>query len=438
MKTIVDYKGIQKLFNEVITHSQGIENPHTDSLFKEWSEKKAHFIERWGGLTYELPETITLDRPEEDKRILYLDFIFDATIFCPEKKDLLKRFLEDQGQEGFYSNRVVKGLNEDGIKVQEGSKLSKSLKFFYDDKVILDKVQTRMSRLIQDCKITGKMVMSVHPLDFLSSSETVHKWHSCHALDGEYRTGNLSYMQDSHTFLFYLKAEEESVLPHFPFEWNSKKWRMLMYMSKDEQIFVRGRQYPFSNDKAVEISTDMLRQFYDLKDFTNWVDVKERVSNLMFDEVGSLQYNDCLCSPNYSPMGMYHKDREDDTHIKQNKSRMRIGEAVECLECGMNMVTYSSSMSCEECAGYTYCDCCGEACYEDDMYDLEGETLCEFCFDEQGVYCSRCDETFNHYTTDMEWDDWDECCYCPNCTYEIEQERKKQAEAELEKIVDFL
>lgn len=431
-------KDIQTLFNEVIKYSQGIENPITDDVFKNWAKNKAHFIEKWGGLRKELPEVVTLDRPEEDKRIMFLDFIFDATIFCYEKKDLIKRFLEDQGVEGFYSNRVIKALDEDGIKIPKGAKLSKALKVFYDDKVILDKVQTRMSRLIQDCKITGKFVMSVHPLDFLSSSETAHNWHSCHSLDGEYRTGNLSYMGDEHTFMFYLKAEEDCKLPNFPFEWNSKKWRMLMYMSKDEQVFVRGRQYPFSNDRAVELATDMLKKYYNLDNFTEWTDVKSRINNLMFDDIGSLQYNDCLCSPSYSPMAIYNKDKEDDTHIRTNKSRMRVGEAVECLECGRHMISYSSSMCCDECAGYTYCECCGEACYEDDMYSLDGDMLCEFCFDEQSVYCERCDETYNQYTTDMVWDEEDDCCYCPSCMAEIEGERAKEREEYPEYIADFL
>ena len=40
----------------------------------------------------------------------------------------------------------------------------------------------------------GYLYLSIHPLDYLSISETNHGWRSCHALDGEYRNGNLSYL----------------------------------------------------------------------------------------------------------------------------------------------------------------------------------------------------------------------------------------------------
>ena len=438
MMNATEYKGIQEKFNRVVTHSQSINNPHTDELFEAWAKNKAHFIKDWGGLTYELPDVITLDRPEEDKKILFLDFIFDATIFAGEKRELVKEFIETQQKEGFYANRVITSFDKKGIKVPVGMKLSKALKFFYDDKVILDKIQTRMSRIIQDCKITGKMVMSVHPLDFLSSSETAHKWHSCHALDGEYRAGNLSYMADEHTFMFYLKAEEEYDLPNFPFKWNSKKWRMLAYMSKEQELIIAGRQYPFSNERATDICISMLKDKYDLsKHIEKWTDVSKTISDLMYDDLGSLHYNDCLTSPTYKPVAIYRADLENELYNPKNAFKMRIGDSVVCLDCGEEMISYSSTMSCEHCAGYTYCDCCGEAGFEDDMYYLEGELMCEFCFEEQGVYCQGCDETFNHYLTDMLWDEEDGCCYCPDCAQALEEKRKKEEE-EIYSMVDFI
>lgn len=84
--------------------------------------------------------------------------------------------------------------------------------------------------LIQEDKVTGILCLSIHPLDYLSLSENTYNWRSCHALDGEYRAGNLSYMMDNTTVVCYLKGEDEAELPHFPAEvkWNSKKWRMLL------------------------------------------------------------------------------------------------------------------------------------------------------------------------------------------------------------------
>ena len=427
---MINYKDIQTKFNEVIEHSQGISEAQTDGLFKQWAKNKAHFIEKWGGLTVELPDEIVLDRPEDDKKILYQDYIGDIVMFADKSKEL-KHFLNAQTQEGFYQNKVVSTFDEYGIKIPAGMKLSKSLKFFFEDEKLLDKFQTRLSRLIQDCKITGRMVMSVHPLDFLSSSETAHNWHSCHALDGEFRAGNLSYMADKHTFMVYLKADKNYKLPNFPFEWNSKKWRMLLYAREDYKIFIRGRQYPFSNDTALEIATnELIGKYYDISNFTEWTDVSDAINCLMKNELGALQYNDCINSPSYKPFAIMDKSLPaDEIYNRDNKMKMIIGDAVECVECGCMMISYSSSMSCDECAGYVYCEHCGEACYEDELYNLEGDLVCESCWDDAAIYCEGCDETFNSYNTDMIWDEETDAYYCQDCYELLLENREKEKES---------
>ena len=105
------YAYIQKKFNEVIEHSQGIHEAKTEGLFKQWAANKAHFIDKWGGLTVELPEEIVLDRAEEDKRILYQDYVSDV-IFYSDKQKELRHFFNSQTEEGFYQNKVVNAFDE--------------------------------------------------------------------------------------------------------------------------------------------------------------------------------------------------------------------------------------------------------------------------------------------------------------------------------------
>lgn len=61
-------------------------------------------------------------------------------------------------------------------------------------------------------------------LRFLTSSVNTYNWRSCHALDGEYRAGNLSYMADNVTFMCYIKGEAKLQYPFLPhgISWNSK------------------------------------------------------------------------------------------------------------------------------------------------------------------------------------------------------------------------
>ena len=125
----------------------------------------------------------------------------------------------------------------------------KALKFFIDNEGALRHYQDRISNIIQANSFSGILCLSIHPLDYLSSSENMSNWRSCHALDGEYAAGNLSYMTDPSTIICYLKSNDENdvILPMFPPDvpWNSKKWRCLLHFSDDKDMMFMSKHYPF-------------------------------------------------------------------------------------------------------------------------------------------------------------------------------------------------
>ena len=149
-----------------------------------------------------------------------------------------------------------------GVKLFMGSSTGnmlvdrqESLKKIFSDAGMLIMTHCEDQQIIQENTITGTLCFSVHPLDFLSSSENTHNWRSCHSLDGEYRGGNLSYMVDDCTFMCYLRSDGyDHQLPNFPHEvkWNSKKWRVLLYLSNDRTMLMAGRQYPFSSSTGMD------------------------------------------------------------------------------------------------------------------------------------------------------------------------------------------
>lgn len=143
-----------------------------------------------------------------------------------------------------------------------GMKLSKVLmkKFGLE----AEDVRQKLSMLIQSNKVTGTLCLSVHPLDYLSASENTHGWRSCHALDGEYRAGNVSYMADRCTIMAYLRSDEDTRLPNFPADvpWNDKKWRCYFYVDNDNQLIYAARQYPFHTDAGLKMVADLLHQFH--------------------------------------------------------------------------------------------------------------------------------------------------------------------------------
>ena len=433
------YEDIKRQFAEVIKYSQNIPNPKVDVLFEKWKKAKSEFIERFGGLIYEWPIEIEFNLDPKDQRIRAADFA--DSVYDNFRNLELSMFIEEN-LDTFFENKVSRSSRKD---IPVGMKLIKSFKFFEKDKGVLENIQNLASQIIQEDKICGTLCFSVHPLDFLSSSENTYNWRSCHALDGEYRAGNLSYMLDETTFMVYLKGADGVVLPNFPSDvlWNSKKWRMLIHASTDDKLIFAGRQYPFFSkpgmDTVLNIYNNLMAKqnmeksysFNFENKYSGWlcdyVDsyVPKNAANLdnvielrskyfVFNDYlldlrkvivkgkQSLNYNDILNSSLYiypyyailNPYSYYNVDK---------LSPIVIGEEVPCLHCGNELIGDAETMRCDECElkygydendTYGFCDCCNRRIHLDSSLVVRYETLCESCFDQLCFMCDCCGESF--------------------------------------------
>lgn len=309
--------------------------------------------------------------------------------------------------------------------IKKGTKIIRAFKYFEKDKNIRTEIQNEASRIIQEDKISGTLCISVHPLDFLSSSENDHNWRSCHALDGDYRAGNLSYMADYGTVMIYLKSDHDTKLPNFPASvpWNSKKWRVLLFFSNDNRMIFLGRQYPFVADGASEFILEKLLPKLGLNGWTPWTTtminnvvidnhthyLKDsyipvggrllQLNELIQDGEDALNFNDLLRSSCYKPMYSYRAPTGTISHYGSHKTRFVIGGPVNCLRCGQNHIVLSSTMLCPNCEekyghlendDYGYCICCDRHFSLDSGILLEDGWVCPECADTQTEVCSKC------------------------------------------------
>lgn len=422
-------KEIQSQFNKVISHSQGIFNPQTDNLFKKWAEAKSWFLTRFDGPIYEVPTPIAFRLGDKERRSRFDHFI--TTVTTVYNNIPLSDFLM-RNVDGFYENKTVfDSLAADGETViKAGTKLIKAFKYFEENEQCLAHLQTAASMILQEDKVEGKLCFSVHPLDYLSASENNYNWRSCHALDGEYRCGNLSYMCDKTTIVCYLKGEKDEILPRFPDDvpWNSKKWRMLLTYDPKEKMLFAGRQYPFFSEGALEKITPFL--FRALKidglfwsgwhdDFiSNWhyktgnaddggtykyLPIGERLYNineLIKNETSNgtvLHFNDLLSSSCYSPYYCWNKYV---WRSPTEKVEITVGSNPPCVCCGKQDIAFTDMMFCEAC-GVEYadddndqvatCDCCGRRFLANEgQYTEDDAFICERCQDNECYRCRCC------------------------------------------------
>lgn len=418
----MDYSKIQEEFDKVLLHSQDYPYVNTDNLFKKWYDAKLDFILRMGG---------ELIKEVEDVSFLIDDSLIDKFIKKVENINVhLAQFLK-YNKDNFISNKTTTNFYcPDDITIPAGMKITKALKFFIEDKELIKTLQNEMSMIIQDGKIEGTLCFSVHPLDFLSLSENKCGWTSCHGLDGGYRAGNLSYMVDKSTFICYLKSKKPVQLDSFPqgMLWNNKKWRVLMHANKSKTLIFAGKQYPFSNESALNqihslisknngscnwkkfskshyINDDSIYLRYSYCEILGNLVPKESV---VFEGENNLAYADVIKHSAYrKPKYTYDYWRIPQYTQNKEEYEIEVGGSVPCVMCGNDHAFSSDSMLCLDCElkygnseneeFFAFCEICGERIFLESYnyhnFDYDG-IVCEDCYINECETCCECGENF--------------------------------------------
>ena len=446
---------IKKQFIRVIQHSQRIDEPKVDKLFDKWLDAKRDIIEAWGGkYIIEVPDPICFELEKDEKRSRLNEFI--NVVYDRYDNEELAEFLEWASIDEIFHNKLERDFYLGGDKkIPAGTKIIRAFKYFESNEQILRELQDRLSMILQEDKIVGKLCFSVHPLDFLSASENNYHWRSCHALDGDYRAGNLSYMLDRSTIMCYLKKPGELVqLPNFPEDvlWNSKKWRMWVFLSDRWDALFAGRQYPFFSRSALDLVQKNL--LFSLKKNTiHWSDWHDdyiasfkrkednsygsesdldgrhismnyniyKMRDLVSDCEDPLHFNDLLESSCYIPYYCWDKT----SGRKKPSIHFTIGHSVPCLCCdGKHSIYRSNSVMCDPCEltfgegsneYFAYCDHCDTRQIRDSLMWIESadQLICKDCYTNLVRQCEKCGYAW--FETDLIFDREIEQWICPWC-----------------------
>ena len=443
---------IEEQVAKVISYSQGLPTAEPHALIEKWYNAKKKFIDVWSGCIYESPEPITFYLSPEEKKNRFNEYI--DVVDNTYRNFSLTEFLDWLNIDEVFDNHTTRDywLSDDD-KIPKGTKISKAFKYFETDETVLRKLQDQLSMILQEDKITGTLCLSVHPLDYLSVSENTYHWRSCHALDGDYRAGNLQYMVDSCTIVCYLRGTQEAKLPNFPEDvpWNSKKWRMLLFVSDLQNAMFAGRQYPFFSPSAMDCVQEayLVSMNKRVKAWTPWYndyiktfprkDGDVEIANAECDAwlhqryiaIGgrvygmrdiikecknSLFFNDLIDSSCYIPYYSWNR------YMSDADIQFHIGECAPCPVCnGKHDVTAPEVLVCNDCyrestpPHYVYCECCDGRVLDEKSYYIHGtgQILCESCFEEMSEACEGCN--LQWLKSDIQYDRETERCLCPRC-----------------------
>jgi formylmethanofuran dehydrogenase subunit E len=144
---------------------------------------------------------------------------------------------------------------------------------------------------------------------------------------------------------------------------------------------------------------------------------------------GALQFNDILSSSTYKEP--YYAIKEDFWwSISDRVPHFTIGKAVPCMCCGQYKIKHSDMMVCNNCAekydlfpddsDYPVCSCCGNTIYDGDWFDVQGDTLCGNCAEDEAFICDCCNEYY--YNEHKHYDKKSGRYLCTTCYENIVEE----------------
>ena len=318
-----------------------------------------------------------------------------------------------------FTNRVAKEFsyrNKDGkvIKVPEGAKVMKVLQKIAKEFDLPDFeiFRNHISRITEIRKSKIKFTLSIHPLDYMTMSDNANGWESCMNWTqgpGSYRAGTIEMMNSSVVVVAYITTK-----PYYPantsIEWTSKSWRELIIVHPNTICSVKS--YPYYNiafDKALvnwlaDLVEEKTEWRYNRKKpqenlescsyIEAWQDKEDKDNHFLLNFETNEMYNDFGNTDNYGIFSINPPDNEYYT------STINYSGLMTCMCCGESNYCFddTEAVTCEDCEPPTYCYCCGERINANDAIEVDGEWVCEDCYNDLHR-CMCCEDA--HFDEDF-------------------------------------
>lgn len=254
------------------------------------------------------------------------------------------------------------------------------------------------SQILNQAKIKGELCLSIHPMDYMTMSDNDNDWESCMSWinNGCYRRGTVEMMNSPLVVVAYVTSS--SPMCFRDFEWNNKKWRTLIVVDP-ETIITTVKSYPYQNDELSQVAVTWIAELSNQNCNTSFdistlakapyngefkTMARETLypivmnTNDMYNDFGAVDYHTCLITAEYAAI-------KDKTPKRINYSGQR-----QCMWCGETSVDFGAEeyLVCYDCGDYHegYCPWCDCNVDEDELREVDGQLLCENCYEENTAW----------------------------------------------------
>jgi len=371
-------------------------------LLENWRDSKSVIYEKLlhSNMVQNTPFEYNLSRRQKE---------FAKRKFLRNMRPLFKEG-SDIDTESLLTNRLRKDYDIQGAKFPRDTRTTKLLRTLTVDtgQGEVMKMEKEYAEFIQPIKsLSGKLKISIDPIDFITVSENSYKWNSCHSIrDGDYRAGSLALMSDDNTAICYLEGDR--VFKFHDIAVPNKKWRVLIHFFPKVPFVLFNNQYPFRSvfimSELIKMITKLLKQSYNM-DFHHIL-----IRNSELQGILQSDDNEALC--NDLIMNVYNELKKTQytlaifpvhsSGIKDVSHPIYIGQRPLCPICGDHEIERSGTLGCDYCFPFEYCCICGGREFTNHIVYHDSECYCISCFEDYFTICEICGKCVSI--------DDDECC----------------------------
>lgn len=215
-----------------------------DKYLEDWAKKKFDIYCMFGrNLT--ISQSVEFQMDDQEMRSLVDELMKKFPKYAPLLSKFEIKYYVSNQINSYYEN----WMERIDMKEVKGVKLSKFLSGLFED----EKFDVELSRVLQNSRVNGHYYISIDPYDFLTISTNKHGWKSCAEINnvreaGGNTRGAFSYLLDSTSMVAYRSNDKdyEYTTKNVTFVGNSKSWRQMVHINKNNCAIMFNRQYPNS------------------------------------------------------------------------------------------------------------------------------------------------------------------------------------------------
>lgn len=164
--------------------------------------------------------------------------------------DAMGLFSAESVMDGCVCKNMLFADGDESLYIPKGTKVMRAIRkvmefYQYGNMEAFKRFRDQVSAILTTKNLDAELVLSIHPIDYLSMSDNDNGWGTCTSVvgHGTCASGAIEMMNSPTAVVCYVESKEQ-YMPGVP----DKSWRMLCFADAENGVVLGGRQYPYFSD----------------------------------------------------------------------------------------------------------------------------------------------------------------------------------------------